>query len=194
MFNKGGTIALKKEGTRKMAEILCENCNCRRLLMYNPIQRASGDKADSFYGVLTCRRCGQKTIFGMNDDAVSFYPSKKAYGALSENTPQNVRDMFTDAELCFYGMGFRGAVSVSRACVEAGLTHKGITKGKLEERIDEAKSIGILTETEYMLAHGSRLAGNAALHKAQNIAPSDVPVVLSAVASIINHLFPQETG
>jgi len=125
----------------------------------------------------------------MTNNAISFYPSKTAYGALSENTPQDVRDIFVDAELCFYGMGFRGAVAVSRACVEAGLSHKGITQGNLEQRIDEAKDKDILTETEYMLAHGSRLAGNAALHKAAIIAPSDVPAVLSAVVGIINHLF-----
>ena len=126
---------------------------------------------------------------GMTRNAVSFYPSRRAYGELSANTPQNVRDIFTDAELCFYGMGFCGAVAVSRACVEAGLSHKGITQGNLEQRIDEAKANDILTETEYMLAHGSRLAGNAALHKAEHIAPSDIPAVLSAVVSINNHLF-----
>ena len=189
MKNGGGTIASKKKGVKKMAEILCDNCGCIRLLSYHAIHHTSGEGSDSIYGILTCRRCGHKTIFGMTNDAVSFYPSKKAYGELSENTPQNVRDMFVDAELCFYGMGFRGAVAVSRACVEAGLSHKGITQGKLEERIDEAKSKNILTNTQYMLAHGSRSVGNAALHRAANIAPSDVPTVLSAVVGIINHLF-----
>jgi len=125
----------------------------------------------------------------MTEDAISFYPSKTAYGALSVNTPQDVKDIFADAELCFYGMGFRGAAAVSRACVEAGLSHKGITQGNLEQRIDEAKGKDILTETEYMLAHGSRLAGNAALHRATIIAPSDIPAVLSAVVGITNHLF-----
>jgi len=125
----------------------------------------------------------------MTNGAISFYPSKTAYGTLTENTSQDVRDIFIDAELCFYGMGFRGVIAVSRACVEAGLSHQGITQGNLEQRIDEAKNRNILTETQYMLAHGSRLAGNAALHRATSIAPSEVPVVLSAVVGITNHLF-----
>ncbi len=172
-----------------MAEVLCDHCGSSRMLNYHRQTRISGEGADYIHGVLTCRKCGQKTIFGMSDDAISFYPSKTTYGTLSANTPQDVRDMFVDAELCFYGMGFRGAVAVSRACVEAGLSHKGITQGYLEQRIGEAKDKGILTETEYMLAHGSRLAGNAALHKNPIIVPSDIPTVLSAVVSITNHLF-----
>jgi len=185
----GRLLLTKRKGVKKMAEVLCDHCGSSRLLNYQLVHRKSGEGSDSVYGVLTCRSCGQKTIFGMTGDAISFYPSKAAYGALSVNTPQDVRDRFVDAELCFYGMGFRGAVAVSRACVEAGLSHKGITQGKLEQRIDDAKNKDILTETEYMLAHGSRLAGNAALHRAANIAPSDVPAVLSAVVGIINHLF-----
>ena len=173
-----------------MAIVICDHCGKTRQLNYLRGPSLGGDGSDSIYGVLTCRTCKQKTIFGMTDNAISFYPSKSAYGALSEHTPQDVRDMFVDAELCFYGMGFRGAAAVSRACVEAGLSHKGITQGYLEQRIDEAKGKDILTETEYMLAHGSRLAGNAALHKATIIAPSDIPAVLSAVVGIINHLFP----
>ena len=188
MVNKGGTIALKKKGVKKTAEILCDHCGSSRQLHYHR-SRLVGERRDSIYGVLTCYKCLKKTIFGMTDDAISFYPSKAAYGALSVNTPQDVRDMFIDAELCFYGMGFRGAVAVSRACVEKGLWHKGITQGKLEKRIVDAKEADILTETEYMLAHGSRLVGNAALHKANNIAPSDIPAVLSAVVAIINHIF-----
>ena len=66
----------------------------------------------------------------------------------------------------------------------------GVTKGKLEQRIDGARRKDILTDTEYMLAHGSRLVGNAALHRASIVAPSDIPAVLSAVVSITNHLFP----
>ena len=172
-----------------MADIICAHCGSSRELSYRTRVLIPGEGSDSIHGVLTCRTCGQKTIFGMSDDAVSFYPGKTAYGALSENTPPDVRDIFADAEVCFYGTSLRGAVAMSRACVEAGLSHKGISEGSLEQRIDEAKTNNILTDTEYMLAHGSRLAGNAALHKATNIAPSDVPSVLSAVVGIINHLF-----
>jgi len=183
-------LLTKRKGVKKMAEVLCDHCGSSRQLEYHISTRISGEGSDSIHGVLTCRRCGKKTIFGMTSNAISFYPSKTAYGVLSVNTPQDVRDMFVDAELCFYGMGFRGAVAVSRACVETGLSHKGVTQGTLEQRIDEAKGKDILTDTEYMLAHGSRLAGNAALHKDTTIAPSDIPTVLSAVVAIINHLFP----
>ncbi len=185
----GKILPTKKKGVKNMATLLCDHCGSSLKLNYQCTTLIGGEGADFIHGVLTCRKCGQKTIFGMTNDAISFYPSKTAYGALSVNTPEDVKDLFVDAELCFYGMGFRGAVAVSRACVEKGLSHKRVTEGTLEQRIEEAKSSDILTDTEYMLAHGSRLAGNAALHKGTTIAPSDIPAVLSAVVSITNHLF-----
>jgi hypothetical protein len=126
----------------------------------------------------------------MTDNAISFYPGKEPYGKLSGKSQPKVEALFKDAELCFYGTGFRGAVAMCRACVEEALEQKGVKQPRLEEMIDEAESKGLLTRTEFMLAHGSRLAGNAALHKEVALDPSSIPAVLSATASIVNHLFP----
>ena len=171
-----------------MTQLICAHCGESRILEDRTV-RSPSTQADLLRGVSTCGQCGQKTVFGMTNNAITFYPGKGAYGILSENTPQDIRDIFVDAELCFYGMGLRGAVAVSRACVEAGLSHKEITERTLEKSIDLAVENSVLTATQHMLAHGSRLVGNDALHEATDIALSDVPSVLSAVVGIINHLF-----
>ena len=182
-------LPTKKKGV-KMAELLCDHCGKSREINYRRATWVSGEGSDMISGVLTCRQCGKKTIFGMTNDAITFYPTQNAYGQLSENTPNSVRDIFSDAELCYYGMGFRGAVAMCRACVERALKERNITHGVLEGKIDEAEGTGILTRREYMLAHGSRLVGNDALHRAESVEPSDIPSVLSATSSIVSHLFP----
>ncbi len=182
------TLPIEQNGEEEMADLICDWCGKTRELNHRLSMYRHGEDPDVIRGVLTCRECGGKTIFGMTNNAVSFYPTKSAYGQL-QNAPGEVRDRFLDAELCYYGTGFRGAVAMSRATVEQALKDKGHTKGNLEDKIDAALKAGDLTERESMLAHGSRLVGNAALHKAKTIEPSDVPSVLSAAVSIVNHLF-----
>ena len=118
-------LPTKRRRVKKIAEILCDHCGSSRTLFYQCSTRIGGEGPDSIHGVLTCRKCEQKTIFGVANDAISFYPSKVAHGKLSLATPQDVKDMFVDTELCFYGMGFHGTAAVSRACVEKGLSHRG---------------------------------------------------------------------
>ena len=177
----------QKGGT--MANLECDHCGHVLELSHRVPSHQRGDPGDLITGVLTCRRCQQKTIFGMKDDAVNFYPGKAAYGQLDMQVPALIHDFFLDAEMCYFGAGFRGAVAMARACVEEGLEQKGHSGRNLEHLIDNAQTAGDLDRTNYMLAHGSRLVGNAALHKESSIEPSDVPAVLSATVSICNYLF-----
>lgn len=179
----------EETGGDTMANLVCDHCGDVLELSYRITSRFPTDTGDIITGVLTCTRCQQKTIFGMKDDAVNFYPGKAVYGQLDEWVPAMVREFFVDAEMCFFGTGFRGAVAMSRACVEEGLEQKGYSGKQLELLINDAHEAGALDPTNYMLAHGSRLVGNEALHKASSIQPSNVPAVLSAAVSICNYLF-----
>ena len=173
----------------EMAELACDWCGHVRMLQWMAPSHASAGR-DIIRGVLKCRLCDKETIFGMTDNSKSFYPTKGVYGELSGKIPPKVEALFKDAELCFYGGGFRGAVAMCRACVEDALEQTGVKTGRLEDMIDEAESTKMLGKTEFMLAHGSRLTGNAALHKAETLEPSSIPAVLSATIMIVNHLFP----
>ena len=73
--------------------------------------------------------------------------------------------------------------------MEEGLEQKGYSGKTLELLIDDAEAAGALDRTNFMLAHGSRLVGNAALHKESSIEPGNIPAVLSAAVSICNYLF-----
>ena len=80
MFAILGKLPLiKMKGVSKMATILCDHCGSRRQLDYQRATWVSSEGPDIIYGVLTCPKCEQKTIFGMTDDAISFYPTKAAW-------------------------------------------------------------------------------------------------------------------
>ena len=172
-----------------MAELVCDHCGQTRTLEMRHSSHLPGE-VDILRGTLTCRSCGGKTIFGMQGNAINFYPTKGAYGELSQTIPPKVRHRFLDAELAFYGGSLGGAVAMARSTVEVALEQRGFTQGTLEDQIDAAEAAGALDKTQSMLAHGSRLAGNDALHRAETIEPGAVPPALSASISIANHLFP----
>ena len=173
---------------RYMAQLVCQNCGKERELTVVHHEHLRDDAADIIRGVLTCFACNQRTPFGMRNNAINFYPAGQL-GTFTPNVPEIVKDMWLDAELCLYGAGFRGAVAMARATVEEALEQRGF-KGTLEDQIKAALAKGALTDREGMLAHGSRLAGNAALHKEASLDISIVPTALGAAVQIANHLFP----
>ena len=185
------TQELEKE--RFMAIVVCQHCFKERTYAYSTdeVQQRRFDQpeppADFFHGVLTCRNCKKQTAFGMRKDAVNHYPTIEEVQT-SPKVPKLVVDMLTDARMCFYGAGWWGTVAMARAAIEEALEQKG-HKGRLEEQIESARNAGALSDHEYMLAHGSRLAGNKALHRETSLEPSLVPAALSAALVIVNHLY-----
>ena len=189
-MDENATLPENPNRGETMANLVCDHCGHVLELSYRITTRMPNDTGDLITGVLTCTRCQEKTIFGMKDDAVNFYPGKAAYGQLNAQVPTLVREFFLDAEICYFGTGLRGAVAMSRACVEEGLEQKGYSGKPLELLIDDAQVAGDLDQTNYMLAHGSRLAGNDALHREASLDISIVPTALGAAVQIANHLFP----
>lgn len=175
---------------KPMAELACAHCGKIRELQR--IVRVShvGEKDDLIRGVLTCRGCDKQTVFGMRNNAIDFYPGKDMFGEPHKNAPVEVKDAYTEAVLSFYGAAYRSAVSMARACLEQSLLGRRIKEDKLEKMIEEAFSAKLITQEHQMLAHGSRLVGNNALHKAKVIVPVEAQVALSAVVQIVNYLFP----
>ncbi len=135
-----------------MAILVCDHCPHVLELRHHVPSRLPSDPGDLITGVLTCTKCQQKTIFGMKNDVVNFYPGKATYGQLDGQVPALVREFFLDAKMCYFGTGFRGAVAMSRACVEEGLEQKGYSGKRLELLIDDAQAAGDLDQTSYMLA------------------------------------------
>lgn len=186
------TLPVVQDGEEEMPLIACSECGFERInpLLSNRAYRGADIHTRDVYRVmLKCGKCGGRTIYQQTGHAMTFNPGRGAYGHL-ESASGLAKSKFLDAELCYYGTGYRGAAAMCRAVVEQALKDKGYTKGRLDDKIDDALKQGDLTPREHMLAHGSRLVGNDALHEAADITASDLPPALSATVSIANHLFP----
>ena len=180
-----------------MAQIPCAWCGFNYRAIGQTTRPMDGSAAakvhhgDVLRGILTCGDCGEKSVFELKDGyALTDLPGKDILLELNRNAPTQSREMYEEARLCFFGAALRAAAVMGRACLEQALVKKGYTKGKLEEKIDEAKKKGDLYDREVGLAHSSRLVGNDAIHEAKDIIPACLLAALAASATITNHLFP----
>lgn len=177
-----------------MPQITCSDCGLRRIVML----RVTGPgsllpgwlEKDVLQATLVCGKCQARTHYVQEGNSVVFAPDKNAYGVLGKEFPEDVRDIFSEAELSYYGTAYRAAATMCRACVERMLVHGGFKKGKLEKKIEEAKEAKALDEREYLLAQGFRSVGNDAVHEKLTVNQGDIPAVLSAAVTIVNKLLP----
>ncbi len=180
----------QEKGVEEMANVGCDYCGRARALEMPWEEPMMGRPGDAVRGVYICSYCQKPSPFELKEQTVTFRPGGRMVVPLGPAAIDAVRQRYHEAELCWYASANRAAAVMARAAVEEGLKSRGLTKGKLEEKINEALNQGIIGQEEQAIAHGSRLIGNSAVHEAEQIAPGQVPAVLSAAASIINHLFP----
>lgn len=176
--------SLEKEGGT-MAEFLCDGCGHTKAVEFRNYK--PGDK---LRGVVLCKGCGQQTFFEMKETILSFVPGKQLIIPPTPNVPQDSREKFMEAKLCYFSLAFRAAAVMLRASVESALAEKGYRRGRLELRIKRAKHYGVIDEQDYTLAHGSRLIGNRAIHTSSDIKPAQIQTLFGAVTEILDKLFP----
>lgn len=173
----------EKEGA--MAEFCCIKCNkIKNVLFQNFLE------GDRLRGVVFCA-CGGQTVFETIEQTLSFISSREyPFSSPNPNVPQDARQKFTEAELCYFAPALRAAAIMLRASLESALTEKGIVKGTLDERIERALSDGVISKREYTLAHGTRLVGNDSVHQSSDIKTVEVQGLFGAVTQILDKLFP----
>jgi hypothetical protein len=76
-----------------------------------------------------------------------------------------------------------------RATVEAICLHNKITKGNLQDKINELTNQGLLTSTQAELLHEERYLGNAALHELETPSAQDIEDGIRIVEGLINTIY-----
>ena len=178
----------KEEEVAEMPNIACDWCSRSRMIDMPWSAHGENRPGDIIRGVFVCSGCGGRSPFEQRELTVIFKPGRQLLTSLNETVPDDVRERYVEAELCLYAAAYRGASVMSRAAVEQALRNRGLNQRSLEDQIDEALKQGIIGDEQKSIAHGSRLIGNGAVHAADSISPGDVPAVLSAAASLINHV------
>lgn len=182
----------KTEVAKEMVAITCDGCGRSREvgIQYINTLRSATRPGDSIHGVFVCVSCGHKSPFEVTEDRVTFKPGGNMTTPLNAGVPVSVTGRYDEAHTCWFAGAYRGAAVLARSVVETSLEEKGIRERNLEASIDKAKTNGLLGDEEYSIAQGSRLIGNHAIHKADDIKGGQVAGVLSAAATIVNHIWP----
>ncbi|MFJ3867629.1 DUF4145 domain-containing protein [Streptomyces nigra] len=80
------------------------------------------------------------------------------------DVPEQIAQAASEAHACLSIQAFRGAVALARAVVEATAKDKGITSGRLVDKIDALHRGGHIREFTRQVAHEVRRGGNEIAH------------------------------
>ena len=148
------------------------------------------DKANprKIIGSATCKNCGMGTGFEIFQNVINYVSGKSTYGELNANVPEEVKMLYSEAELCFQNGVPNASTAMCRAATELAL-NKARFEGKvLFDLIQDAGAKGKLDTIEVGLAHSSRLVTRDAIHRGEFVSLKDVPSILSATIRVLNKI------
>ena len=199
-MNENDKLPLIDEGEeREMAQIPCAWCGWNFRNIGQTEKYSTGSPAndvlpkDILRCVLTCGKCGGKTVFQLEDGyALTFLPGKLLTEGLRNIVAPNAKEMHEEALLCFYGGSGRGTVAFCRSAVEEALAHKNVPGRDLDAKIKNAPK-DILGDEEKALANGARLTGRNAIHRMAEVSDSQGMLALTTTADLLNHIAQQRS-
>lgn len=157
----GGAVTTfeSSDGTREFGHIRCERSHPHN----------GGTFSHAIYRLLRCAGCGRGGLGvlcgGNHDVLVDFYPRSINSLKIPEQVPDGVSAEFREAERCASIGANRAASALFRSVLEKTLKANGYGKGKLEQKINDAASDGVLTEARKKRAHEEiRVLGNEVVH------------------------------
>lgn len=110
-----------------------------------------------------------------------------------EGVPDCISDAASEAFACFHIRSYRAAVLLARSVIEAVAKDQGITKGSLQQKIDELEQRRVIKPVSQETAHEIRLLGNDMAH-GDFIAPVDQAQcddVLTFMETILEEVYQQ---
>lgn len=124
------------------------------------------------------------------DEDITWIPDRGS-GKAFPDVPDEIASAGDEAYRCLSIGARRGAVMIARAVVEATAKHKGITSGRLVDKIDALASRGLIREHVREAAHEIRHLGNDMAHGdfTEAVATEDANQVLVLMSEILNEVF-----
>lgn len=122
------------------------------------------------YRLLRCAGCGRGGIAKIHNlsnayKLESFLPFATEKVPIPTSVPEGIASEFREAETCAAFGAYRAASGLFRSVLEKTLKANGYIKDRLEQKIDQASSDGIITAARKELAHTNiRVLGNDVLH------------------------------
>ena len=190
-------LAPPQELEESMAEITCVECGTKHFIDNHGFRGSGGMMVPTtvLQGVLVCRgkdynhACKSKTVFELTGNSTTFAPGKLFENDLRGVTPE-VRDLFEEAVLCFYGKAHKGVVGMCRSAVEQSLDEKNAPGPNLYEKIEGVPD-SFLGPEQKTAAHATRLSGRNALHRLAQVTQAQALTALNVTIDLVNHISAQ---
>lgn len=162
------------------AAFRCDNEECRRLsigqgTVYTP---GSGGSAEEVGKMLA-------------SGDIEWTP-RKVQRPPFPDVPEQIAQTASEAHACLSIQASRGAVALARAVVEATAKDKGITTGRLVQKIDALHADGHIREFTRQVAHEVRYGGNEIAHgdlAAEPMPAADAAAIVGLMDEILQEVY-----
>lgn len=156
--------------------------NCRKEARQTPFGQAIRSFDEEMYmRAYTCDGCGVISVgvtsivelsifdgsldnFFTQDEPDVLWLPKVPQGREFADVPTNIAGPASEAYTCQSVGAYRAAVLLARSVIEATCKDKGITQGKLKQKIDGLEEARLINPTLAGLSHEVRLMGNEMAH------------------------------
>jgi hypothetical protein len=129
-----------------------------------PAETSRGEKLK--WAVYICSRCGRPVVGGCPVNAIYLEEIYPQTSSLSDDIPPKAAAFLAQATESLHAPS--GAVMLCASSVDAMLKEKGLKKGNLYSRIEEAARSGLITKEMAAWAHEVRLDANDERHADDN--------------------------
>ena len=106
------------------------------------------------YLLMRCAGCHRGGLAKIHDNGSveegvleQFYPNNIEHAKMPQNVPVDIASEFREAEICMSTNAWRGASALLRSTLEKTLKKNGYQTGSLFEKINQAASDGVITES-----------------------------------------------
>lgn len=107
------------------------------------------------------------------------------------HVPNHIGEAATEAYECHNNEHYRGAIMLARAVIEATAKDRGITKGRLYDKIEALATAGLIRAVIKDAAHGVRELGNEMAHGdfVNPISAEESDLVIQLMGQILNDVY-----
>ncbi len=154
-----------------------------------------------YQGVFSCDSCGHLSIATVRETTMNYqglgysvqnllteyegsirWQPLTALGKDYRDVPPAIGAAASEVHQCLSIGAIRGAIAIARAVVEATAKDQGITKGNLQQKIDDLEAAGKIRPHTRDAAHEVRLDGNEIAHGDLASVPPDAAEAEEIVA------------
>ncbi|MEA5052440.1 MAG: DUF4145 domain-containing protein [Propionicimonas sp.] len=142
--------------------------------------------------LLSCPVCDMPSVASrLDDDDELEWISTGVRGKDFPDVPEEIAASASEAHICSSAGGYRAAILMARSVVEAACKEKGITSGRLVDKLSQLHSGGFINDQVHAEATEIRHMGNDMAHGdfGAPVTEADAQEMLAFMAEVLEEVF-----